>query len=86
MNPTININGTHPDDLASTYGRATDALRSAYRLINDIAPHPRDYLSHGEWLAAKLIHARWLRALTNLSAEVEDVEIHIHDQILDGKQ
>jgi len=86
MKPIININGTHPDDLASTYGMATDALRTAIRLLCDIAPHPRDYPTVQDWSASNLDHARLVVALADVRDKVEAAEVHIHDQILDGKK
>ena len=85
MNPTLNINGTHPDDLCKTYGAATDAVRNAIRMVCDIAPHPRDYPTVQDWSKANLAHARLVVALAGIRAQLEDAEMLIHDQILDGK-
>jgi hypothetical protein len=85
MKPTININGTHRDDFVLTYAAATHAVRQALRKLCDIAPHPRDYLTDREWSESNLAHARLVVALDKIRSELEDAEVHIQDQILDGR-
>jgi len=85
MTPTINTNGTHPDDLCKTYGAASDAIRTALRLVVDIQPRLRDYPTRIEWAQANLAHARWVVALGKIRGELEDTEVQIYDQVYDQK-
>lgn len=81
--PTININGTSGQNLLDQATNAGEALREAFRTLQDMAPNGRDYQTApvGAYETARSQHNSRMSRLDDISKEIEEVALQIHGQM-----
>lgn len=80
--PTIHLNGTSAEALLDNVQTALRELCSAYKAIEGMAPHPRDYYLQGDCAFdnASDSHSSMLAKIKNVREEVYKVYEGILDQ------
>lgn len=68
--PVVCLNGTPREELRLQRERVVDALRQAQRLLQDAAPHGRDYQIGGNYPLAVAAHLRRYQDLDGLAEEI----------------
>lgn len=81
IRPTININGTHPEDLIRARLDASRSLNTAINLLKEAAPNGRDYPGDNErCVADRGIHYARITALRELRGVLLEEALAIRDQ------
>jgi hypothetical protein len=80
ITPTINLNGSDPDYLATQLRAAVQALSTASDHVADTSPHGRDYPIPGAFQVARAEHDERLRQLTALREELKAIYISVRQQ------
>lgn len=73
MTPTVHLNGTSRAALFEQQAEAAGALRRAIQVLQDAAPHGRDYYPQGPdaYKRARSEHEARIATLRSVLAEVE---------------
>lgn len=81
--PTIHLNGSSPERLRDDYSTARNAVRAALRAVESIDFNGRDYYPQGPnaFRLAQLAHESRCNNLLAVARELEEIELHIQDQI-----
>lgn len=81
IRPTININGTHPEDLIRARLDASRSLNTTIYLLKEAAPNGRDYPGDNERCTAdREIHYARIAALRELQGVLLEEALAIRDQ------
>ena len=81
--PTMNINGTAPQDLIDAYTEVMTAIRDAEEKLAKIFPHGRDFQTRPASVhdAARLQHDRRRAVLRKLHEEIESMALNVQNQM-----
>jgi hypothetical protein len=80
VHPIVNLNGAHRDDLRDQATAARGALNRAMEVLQDAAPHGRDYPTPGTYETARAQHQARLVALKTVLNDLTEIE----DALWDG--
>ena len=80
--PTVNINGTHADNLVEALTDVAHVLLQAIEKMQAAMPHGRDYQVHGNGPQARKQWSNRISHVRNLRNEVIDLALSIQDQKL----
>lgn len=81
--PTLNINGTAPEQLLEGYEKAFRALREVNAAMREIAPHGRDYQTVTDsdvYEKAREEHALRIVALNKIEREIIELAMAVQNQ------
>ncbi len=76
--PTVNRNGTHPDELLEGYSLATSAILDAIKVLQEGSPNGRDYPTQEALDSALAQHAKRCSTLTGIADEMVALAEHVH--------
>lgn len=79
--PTIHLNGSHGPTLLQDHIKCMEAIVKAQEALINIAPHGRDYYLGGSIQEAINEYAARYRKLEEVRKELEEIAVHIQDQI-----
>lgn len=82
IRPTLNINGSSPDDLIQPRIAAYDALQAAIKALQQVTPNGRDYPGDNDrCVADREMHYDRLRQIKLIMAEIMVEALAIKEQI-----
>lgn len=86
--PTININGTSPEELLKQHRSVLAAIDMVQRAMAEASPHGRDYQTrHAEvYMAARDAWVQRMQVVVRLRAEIEANGEAIVEQIIDREE
>lgn len=71
--PTININGTSPEQLYNDLETAREVLFTAMAAVKLTRPHPRDFMNNESFMKAVFEHANRHAAIENTHRELGEL-------------
>lgn len=80
--PSIHLNGTSQDALLEQYSNAMAAVQNAIEVLNQSAPHPRDYYPQkptDAFFKARSQHLARLAGLESIHRELQDIALAVSD-------
>jgi hypothetical protein len=85
ITPTVHLNGTSGPELLQQTMDSLKAIRLAQQILQNNAPHSRDYYVQGPdaWRQANDGHVARMLDLNRMATEFENSAIAISDQIRD---
>jgi len=87
ITPSVHLNGTSGPELLKQTMASLKAVRLAQQVLQNNAPHSRDYYVQGPgaWPKARDAHEARMLDLGRMAVEFERMAIAISDQIKDGR-